>query len=92
MHGCRLGFQLTSLLLRWTDALEAGDGGSSPDGSCDREGNDSGDLGCGDAAAKDKAVFVAAGLKAVKTVCTKAENNKGESERCCCSSQSWYWC
>lgn len=76
------GHQLTSLLLRWTDALEDGDGSSSPDGGSDREGNDSGDLGRGDAAPKDKAVFVAAGLKVVKTVCTKAENNKGEKVFC----------
>ena len=75
--------QLSSLLIRWTKvADDAGDhhdsgkenqslGGvaaSSPAAAADAAG----------ASAEETAALVAAGLKLVKTVCTKAENNKGQ--------------
>ena len=64
--------QLTSLLLRWTNAL--GDG----DGEAGGEDDDCENSTVGDAAsAKGKAMLVAAGLKTVRIVCTKADNNKG---------------
>lgn len=56
--------QLTSLLLRWTDAHGDDDGEENSVGT--------------DVAAREKAVLVAAGLKTVRVVCTKADNNKGE--------------
>lgn len=65
---CLLGSrQLTSLLLRWTNALGDGDG----DGGENGVANDV-------ASAKGRALLVAAGLKTVRIVCTKADNNKGE--------------
>ena len=80
-----------SLLLRWTNALEPGDGTSrgggggidSSNGSAGAKAaaaSDSADNDHGDAAASDKGVLVKAGLKAVRIVCTKTENNKGTTD------------
>eukprot|EP00752_Nemacystus_decipiens_P018714 g16778.t1 len=70
--------QLTSLLLRWTNALRdvdeshAGDGGEKTVASA---GASTG------VAARGTAVLVAAALKTVRTVCTKADNNKASFMR-----------
>lgn len=62
--------QVTSMLLRWTTNAPGDDGGENKVAS---------DVGDADvAAAKEKAVLVAAGLKTLRIVCTKADNNKGE--------------
>lgn len=65
--------QLTSLLLRWTkaDALGDDDGGEHSVMTEDATATTH-------VAAKKKAALVAAGLKTVKVVCIKADNNKGE--------------
>ncbi|CAM9719548.1 unnamed protein product [Ectocarpus fasciculatus] len=79
--------QLTSLLLRWTtpptphtgscSANAPGDGVRAVDPGPISEDAES----VGKEKKKDKAVFVAAGLKTVRIVCTKAENNKGSFMR-----------
>ena len=66
--------QLTSLLLRWTNADALGDN----DGGEKSVVGDAADAKAG-VAPKEKAVLVGAGLKTVRIVCTKADNNKGGS-------------
>lgn len=71
--------QLTSLLLRWTNALGADSGRSDIANDGGGKSSVAGDeASAGVAAAEEKAALVAAGLKAVRIVCTKTDNNKGE--------------
>ncbi|CAM9565985.1 unnamed protein product, partial [Ectocarpus sp. 13 AM-2016] len=86
--------QLTSLLVRWTNTPAPHTGSRSTNGPGDGavgdsdapvEGTVEPEPISGDAESmdndkdQDKALLVAAGLKTVRIVCTKAENNKGES-------------
>ena len=73
---CVFRRQLTSLLLRWTNAADtSGHDGSTNDQPL--EGVAASSTGAA-APAEETAGLVAAGLKLVKTVCTKTENNKGQ--------------
>ena len=69
---CVFRRQLTSLLLRWTNAADTGGHHGS--------GNDPWKAlpPAAAAPAKETAGLVAAGLKLVKTVCAKADSNKGQ--------------
>ncbi|CAM9836795.1 unnamed protein product, partial [Ectocarpus sp. 4 AP-2014] len=82
--------QLTSLLLRWTNnplpdidsrSANGPDDGALGDNDALVEGTVEPEPISGDAESidkdQDKALLVAAGLKTVRIVCTKAENNKG---------------
>lgn len=93
--------QLTSLLLRWTNAPETSSNSSNSSSRssttnnsvrddakpCEPNGEDEptlvhaedGGAGKSEDRETETAMLVAAGLKLVRTVCTKAENNKGES-------------
>lgn len=78
---CVFRDQLTSLLLRWTDAADTG---GHPDSDTGKDNQPlegvatSSPAAAAAAPAEETAGLVAAGLKLVKTVCTKAENNKGQ--------------
>ncbi|CAM9428830.1 unnamed protein product [Ectocarpus sp. 12 AP-2014] len=88
--------QLTSLLVRWTNTPAPHTGSRSTNGPGDGavgdsdapvEGTVEPEPISGDAESmdkdkdQDKALLVAAGLKTVRIVCTKAENNKGSFMR-----------
>ena len=68
--------QLTSLLLRWTNAGDAGGHDDDSRKSEASEGTSTTDSS--PATAEEIAGLVAAGLKLVRTVCAKTENNKGQ--------------
>eukprot|EP00904_Undaria_pinnatifida_P005168 jgi/Undpi1/1781/HiC_scaffold_12.g05168.m1 len=71
--------QLTSLLLRWTNAGDAGGHDDDSGKSEASEGTSTTDSS--PATAEEIAGLVAAGLKLVRTVCAKTENNKGSFMR-----------
>lgn len=74
--------QLTSLLLRWTNAADAGvphdSGKDQPPENVVPSSPATSSPPAAAAPAEETAGLVAAGLKLVKTVCTKTENNKGQ--------------
>eukprot|EP00903_Cladosiphon_okamuranus_P005933 g5863.t1 len=70
--------QLTSLLLRWTNADALGDAAGGEQSVMTEGANTTANS---DTAAKKKAALVAAGLKTVRLVCTKADNNKASFMR-----------